>query len=92
MSADQPWTDIAAAKTCSFAARASRNLSRYMLFSLSQLWLRLLVPCCWPFLGIGMSEQEAGVASNGAFASLVAICAGFLIIRRLIEVATVASI
>src|SRR6478735_6065487 len=86
MSTDQPWTDTAASEQLFFRRPRIPKPVRYMLFSVLASLVATAGPLLLAILGIGMSEQDGGVASNGAFASWLAICAGFLIIRRLIRV------
>jgi lipopolysaccharide/colanic/teichoic acid biosynthesis glycosyltransferase len=64
--------------------RVLRN-SQYILYSILGTVVAIIVPALLVLLGIGMSRQEADVASNAAVASLVAIIISFAIIRRLLK-------
>jgi lipopolysaccharide/colanic/teichoic acid biosynthesis glycosyltransferase len=57
--------------------------AQYILYSIFGTCVAIAVPMLLVVLGVGMSRQDGDVAFNAAIASVVAMIAGFLIIRRL---------
>jgi lipopolysaccharide/colanic/teichoic acid biosynthesis glycosyltransferase len=60
------------------------NPARYIFFGVLATFVAISAPILLVLLGIGMSRQDADVAFNGAFASLLAIIFSFVAIRRLL--------
>ena len=65
-------------------ARAPGNV-RYLLLGIFGAAVAIVGPALLVLAGIGMSRQDGDVAANGAFASLLAIIASFVVIRRLLS-------
>ena len=65
-------------------ARAPGNV-KYLLFAIFGTAVAVVSPALLVLAGIGMSRQDWDVASDGAFASLLAIIASFVVIRRLLS-------
>jgi lipopolysaccharide/colanic/teichoic acid biosynthesis glycosyltransferase len=85
MSTDQAstWKDIAAREKPLVRRSRIPKVARYLLYSTFGTSVAVAVPMLLAVFGIGMSRQQGDVVLNAAFASLVAIFVGFLIIRRL---------
>src|SRR5262249_53551499 len=60
--------------------------AKYIWFGIFATVVSIINPMLLALIGIGMSPQPIDVVSNGALASLLAITAGFLVIRRLLGV------
>jgi lipopolysaccharide/colanic/teichoic acid biosynthesis glycosyltransferase len=84
MSTDHAWNNIRE-RLVVYHPRLP-NFVRYMLFGAFATLAATMIPLLFATFAIGMSGQEADVAFNGVLAAWVAICAGFLIIRRLLRV------
>jgi lipopolysaccharide/colanic/teichoic acid biosynthesis glycosyltransferase len=63
----------------------SPRSGRYIFFAVLGTSVAISSPMLLVLLGIGMSRQDADVASNAALASLLAIIIGFVVIRRLLR-------
>ena len=59
--------------------------AQYIFYSVFGTFVAISVPTLLALLGVGMSRQQGDVAFNAASASLLAIVASFLIIRRLLR-------
>jgi lipopolysaccharide/colanic/teichoic acid biosynthesis glycosyltransferase len=60
--------------------------AKYIWFGIFATVVAIINPMLLALTGIGMSYRGIDVVSNGALASLLAIIAGFLVIRRLLGV------
>jgi lipopolysaccharide/colanic/teichoic acid biosynthesis glycosyltransferase len=60
--------------------------AKYLWFGIFGTFVAVVNPMLLALIGIGMSHQAEEVVFNGALASLLAIIAGFLVIRRLLRV------
>src|SRR5262245_30508991 len=60
--------------------------AKYIWFGIFATVVSIINPMLLALMGIGMSPQAIDIVSNGALASLFAIIAGFLVIRRLLGV------
>src|SRR5262249_55395050 len=60
--------------------------AKYIWFGIFWACVAVVNPMLLALMGIGMSPQAEEVVFNGALASLLAIIAGFLVIRRLLGV------
>jgi lipopolysaccharide/colanic/teichoic acid biosynthesis glycosyltransferase len=60
--------------------------AKYIWFGIFGTCVAIVNPMLLALMGIGMSQQAEEVVFNGALASLLAIIAGFLVIRRLLGV------
>src|SRR5215831_5867884 len=81
------WEDISLHERLVGRKRRSRapGVVKYLLFSLLGTMVAIVGPTLLVLPGIGMSRQEGDVAANGAIASLLAIIASFVVIRRLLS-------
>src|SRR6516225_7243514 len=84
MSTDHAWNNIRER----LVVRRPRLPSsvRYMLFGALATLAATVIPMLFAIFAIGMSRQDGDVVFNGALAAWVAMCAGFLTIRRLLRV------
>jgi lipopolysaccharide/colanic/teichoic acid biosynthesis glycosyltransferase len=81
------WADAALNGWTTGGKRRSRapGSAKYILFSMFATIVAIANPMLLVLLGIGMSEQDWNVASNGALASLFAIIFSFFVIRKLLR-------
>jgi len=81
------WEDISLHERSGGRRRRARarGMVQYLLFSLLGTSVAIVGPTLFVLAGIGMSRQEGDVAANGAIASMLAIIASFLVIRRLLS-------
>jgi lipopolysaccharide/colanic/teichoic acid biosynthesis glycosyltransferase len=83
------WHDAAAfhAQPLGHKRRRRRpGAAKYIWFGIFATCVAIINPMLLALTGIGMSYRDIDVVSNGALASLIAIIAGFLVIRRLLGV------
>src|SRR5262245_60578592 len=82
------WHDAAAfhAQPVGQKRRRWPGAARYIWFGTFATVVSIINPMLLALMGIGMSYRDIDVVSVGALASLLAITAGFLIIRRLLGV------
>jgi lipopolysaccharide/colanic/teichoic acid biosynthesis glycosyltransferase len=66
--------------------RRGPSTAKYIWFGIFGTVVAILNPVLLALVGVGMSPQASEVVFNGALASLLAIIAGFLVIRRLLSV------
>jgi lipopolysaccharide/colanic/teichoic acid biosynthesis glycosyltransferase len=65
--------------------RRAPGAGKYILYGVGGTVLAIANPMLLVLSGIGMTRQELDVASNTAFASMLAIICSFIIIRRLLS-------
>jgi len=83
------WHDAAAFHAQAIGQKRRRRwpgAAKYIWFGIFATVVSVINPMLLALVGIGMSQQDIDVVSNGALASLLAIIAGFLITRRLLSV------
>jgi lipopolysaccharide/colanic/teichoic acid biosynthesis glycosyltransferase len=84
------WHDAAAFHAQPVGQKRRRRwpgAAKYIWFGIFATVVSIINPMLLALMGIGMSAQDnIDVVSNGAVASLLAIIAGFLVIRRLLGV------
>src|SRR5882724_8993942 len=83
------WHDAAAFHAQPVGQKRRRRwpgAAKYIWFGIFATVVAIINPMLLALMGVGMSQQAIDVASNCALASLLAITAGFLVIRRLLSV------
>jgi lipopolysaccharide/colanic/teichoic acid biosynthesis glycosyltransferase len=83
------WHDAAAFHAQPVGQKRRRRwpgAAKYIWFGIFATVVSIINPMLLALMGVGMSQQAIDVASNCALASLLAITAGFLVIRRLLSV------
>jgi lipopolysaccharide/colanic/teichoic acid biosynthesis glycosyltransferase len=81
------WHDAAALHAQPVGQKRRRpSAAKYIWFGIFATVVSVINPMLLALVGIGMSYRDIDVVSNGALASLLAIIAGFLVIRRLLGV------
>jgi lipopolysaccharide/colanic/teichoic acid biosynthesis glycosyltransferase len=83
------WRDAAAFHAQPVGQKRRRRwpgAAKYIWFGIFATVVSIINPMLLALMGVGMSAQDIDVVSKGAVASLLAIIAGFLVIRRLLGV------
>jgi lipopolysaccharide/colanic/teichoic acid biosynthesis glycosyltransferase len=82
------WHDAAAFHAQPVGHKRGRwpGSAKYIWFGIFGTCVAVINPMLLALMGIGMSQRAEDVVFNGALASLLAIIAGFLVIRRLLSV------
>ena len=81
------WQDSTAFREARFGGKRRLGLSsaKYFWFGILGTVAAIVNPALLALFGLGMSPQSTEIVTNGAFASLLAIVCGFLVIRRLLS-------